>query len=325
MDRNIDYTLLYRVAKAYFVDQRTQQEIADTENFSRSQISRILKKAFDEKLVSYSLNFPTDVDEQTLSAQLCQHLGLEKVVLIPSFYGQTSQINQEEISKNLALGAADKLESLLEDAKNIGIGWGRTMYNASLFVRPPLKPIRGRTFIPLIGLSGDNSPVLQINTIVDRFGERYRAERHYINLQSLQPQSALASVSSTVLKPLLDRWNALDAAVISIGGPPASNKNLITEYPRLYRKQLQASGTLGDILSQFFFEDGTILELDSSFRLLALDIRQLIQIKNVIALAAGPDKVAPIYTAAKLGFMKTLVTDYDTGIKLLNYKGAHLL
>lgn len=325
MDRNIDYTLLYRVAKAYFVDQRTQQEIADTENFSRSQISRILKKAFDEKLVSYSLNFPTDVDEQTLSAQLCQHLGLEKVVLIPSFYGQSPQINQDEISKNLALGAADKLESLLEDAKNIGIGWGRTMYNASLFVRPPQKPIRGRTFIPLIGLSGDNSPVLQINTIVDRFGERYRAERHYINLQSLQPQSALASVSSTVLKPLLDRWNSLDAAVISIGAPPASNKNLITEYPRLYRKQLQASGTLGDILSQFFFEDGTILELDSSFRLLALDIRQLTQIKNVIALAAGPDKVAPIYTAAKMGFMKTLVTDYDTGIKLLNYKGAHLL
>ena len=325
MDRNIDYTLLYRVAKAYFVDQRTQQEIADIENFSRSQISRILKKAFEENLVSYSLNFPTDVDQEALSAQLCEKLGLERVVLIPSFYGQDAQINAEEISKNLALGIADRLAELIGEAKKVGIGWGRTMYNASLFVQPPQKIIRGRTFIPLIGLSGDNSPSLQINTIVDRFGERFRAERHYINMASLQPSAVVGTRDTDALKSLLDHWNSLDAAVISIGGPPASNKNLIMEYPRAYKKQLQASGTVGDILSQFFYEDGRSLDLDSSFRLLSLDIRHLPKIKNVIALAAGPDKVIPICTAAKMNYMKTLVTDYDTGIKLLNYKGDHLL
>ena len=36
MDRNLDYTLLYRVAKAYFQEPRTQQEIADVENFVHS-------------------------------------------------------------------------------------------------------------------------------------------------------------------------------------------------------------------------------------------------------------------------------------------------
>ena len=325
MDRNIDYTLLYRVAKAYFVDQRTQQEIADIENFSRSQISRILKKAFEENLVSYRLNFPTDVDEDALSGQLREKLGLERVMLVPSFYSNNPQINPDEISKNLALGAADKVAELLGDAKNVGIGWGRTMYNTSLFVRPPQKSVRGRTFIPLIGLSGDNSPALQINTIVDRFGERFRAERHYVNMPSLQSRSSLSIGDSDSLKALLERWNSLDAVIISIGGPPESNKNLISEYPRAYKKQLQSSGTVGDILSQFFFEDGSRWELDSSFRLLSLDIRQLTQVKNVIALAAGPDKVPAITAAAKMGYVKTLVTDYDTGIKLINDKGEHLL
>ena len=70
MDRNLDYTLLYRVAKAYYLDQKTQQEIADVENFSRSQISRILKKALDEGLVTYSLNFPAVVDEATMAVAL---------------------------------------------------------------------------------------------------------------------------------------------------------------------------------------------------------------------------------------------------------------
>ena len=321
----MDYTLLYRVAKAYFVDQRTQQEIADIENFSRSQISRIIKKALEENLVSYKLNFPTDVDEDTLSEQLRQALGLERVHLVPSFYGHNASISQDEISKNLALGAADKLADLLGDAKNVGLGWGRTMYNASLFVQPPQKPIRGRTFIPLIGLSGDNTPALQINTIVDRFGERFRAERHYVNMPSLQPMKPLGIGQEDAFRTLLDRWNHLDAAIISIGGPPSGNKNLISEYPRVYKKQLQASESVGDILAQFYFEDGRILEPDGNFRLLSLDIRQLKQVKNVIALAAGPDKLPAIRIAAKMGYLKTLVTDYDTGIKLLNYKGDHLL
>jgi type I restriction enzyme R subunit len=39
----------------------------------------------------------------------------------------------------------------------------------------------------------------------------------------------------------------------------------------------------------------------------------------------GPDKLPAIRIAAKMGYLKTLVTDYDTGIKLLNYKGDHLL
>ena len=325
MERHLDYTLLYRVAKAYFVDQRTQQEIADVENFSRSQISRILKRALEENLVTYKLNFPTDVDEEALSNRLRQELGLEQVHLVPSFYGQNTPISQDEISKNLALGAADKLADLLGDAKNVGLGWGRTMYNASLFVRPPQKSIRGRTFIPLIGLSGDNTPSLQINTIVDRFGERFRAERHYINMPSLQPNKPLGMGQEETIKALLDRWNSLDAAVISIGGPPAGNKNLISEYPRLYKKQLQASEAVGDILAQFFYEDGRVLEPDSSFRLLSVDIRQLNQVKNVIALAAGPDKIPAIRAAAKMKFVKTLVTDYDTGIKLLNTKGDYLL
>ena len=76
MERNIDYTLLYRVAKAYYVDKKTQQEIADVENFSRSQISRLLKRAIEEELVTYTLNFPNTVDESVLAEQVRMRLGL---------------------------------------------------------------------------------------------------------------------------------------------------------------------------------------------------------------------------------------------------------
>jgi len=268
VDRNMDYTLLYRVAKAYFVDQRTQQEIADIENFSRSQISRMLKKAVEEKLVRYTLDFPVRLEEQTLSRQLQEKLGLRQVVLIPSFYG-SDEVSPNEVSKNLAIGAAEKLADLLGEAKTVGVGWGRTMYNTSLYVRPPQKSVKGRVFIPLIGLSGDSNPVLQINTIVDRFGERFRADRYYVNMPSLQNRQDTFSAAETPATALRQKWEELDAAVVGIGIGPANNKNLISEFPKTYKRQIQSSGTVGDILSQFYYEDGSILELDSSFRLLA--------------------------------------------------------
>ena len=105
---------------------------------------------------------------------------------------------------------------------------------------------------------------------------------------------------------------------------PTTAKTLLSEFPRYYKKQIQNSGTAGDILSQFFYEDGRILELDSKFSLLALDIRRLRSVPNVIVPAAGPDKVEPICVAAKLGFMKTLVTDYNTAKIILNQKGENL-
>lgn len=322
MDRNMDYTLLYRVTKAYFKDKKTQQEISEVENFSRSQISRLLKKAQEEELVTYELNFPSDTDEEAMAEELRSLLGLERVVLIPSYYGlQQQEVSEKEVCKNLALGAGEKLAELLGDAKTVGLGWGRTMYNTSLYVRPAARPVRGRVFVPLIGLSGDNNPMLQINTIVDRFGERFHAERHYINMQSLQPTESMPVYDQNALKHLFARWDELDAAVVSIGAPPAGNKTLISEFPKNYKKQLQSSGTIGDILSQFFYEDGKIFDLDARFRLLAMDIERLRAVPNVIAIASGADKCRGICVAAKLGFIKTLVTDYDTAEMILNSEG----
>lgn len=319
MDRNLDYTLLYRVAKAYYKDQKTQQEIADVENFSRSQISRLLKRALEEELVTYTLNFPCEVDEDALSQRLCEELGLEKVVLIPSFYREAKKTSNDEICKNLTLGGSDKLSELLGDAKNVGVGWGRTVYNASLYVRPT-RIVKGRTFLPLIGLSGDNNPMLQVNTIVDRFGERFHADRKYVNLMSLQTYDSLRPNEKAALNALQAKWKELDAAIIGIGGAPTTAKTLLSEFPRYYKKQIQNSGTAGDILSQFFYEDGRKFHLDTQYRLLAMPLEDLRNVKNVIALAAGYDKCGPIRAAAKLGYIKTLITDYDTANGILAFE-----
>ena len=323
MDKNLDYTLMYRVAKAYYQDQRTQQEIADMENFSRSQVSRLLKRAPDEGLVTSKLVFPGMVDEVGLAARLEASLGLERVVLVPSFFTDYAKADRSAIYKNLAMGAAEQIPRVLADAKTIGVGWGRSVYNTSLNLRPH-PSVADRIFVPLIGYMGDNNPALQINTIVDRFGQMFYANRKYINLPSLQSCRGY-DMNWHQLQDLQKKWDALDAAVVGIGASPVDDWSLLKEFPDNYRDKVLASAARGDILSQFFTADGKTYNVDDfgcNVQLIALKLEKLRSVKNVIAIAAGIEKYEAICVAAEKGYIKTLITDFNTADGIIQLKGA---
>ncbi|MEA3459271.1 MAG: helix-turn-helix domain-containing protein, partial [Chloroflexota bacterium] len=52
------HRLLYRIAQAYYVDELTQQEIANRFRLSRSKVSRSLQKAKHEGIISIDLVAP---------------------------------------------------------------------------------------------------------------------------------------------------------------------------------------------------------------------------------------------------------------------------
>ena len=45
MTKKQDLTLLYRIARQYYIDRIPQTQIAEKENISRSQISRLITRA----------------------------------------------------------------------------------------------------------------------------------------------------------------------------------------------------------------------------------------------------------------------------------------
>ena len=66
------------------------------------------------------------------------------------------------------------------------------------------------------------------------------------------------------------------------------------------------------MLAQFFYKDGTPLDLQEYYRQTAFSIEKLANVPKTICLAGGADKVDAIYAGAKAGFFKTLVTDSVT-------------
>lgn len=317
MKKPSDLTLLYRIAKYYYMERRTQQEIADIENISRSQISRLLARAMDEGIVSYKVELPIEMDVCSMHSELEELLNLKRVILIPSQYNGKGVFQDEEQNRNLAVGAADYLNDLLIDSKVIGVGWGRTMYLTSQYLHYKHMS-KDVTVVPLVGASGDRNPNLQINTIVDRFSEHINAERIYVNSLALsQSKYQRSPYEESMLQSLIEYWEMLDSAVIGIGAPPSVSKTMIYEFSEDYVKTIKSSRAIGDILSQFYYKNGKLLELPEEYQLLAYDIERLKALPNVIAIAAGNRKVDSIITAAKMGIIKTLITDYDTAKEIL--------
>ena len=309
MQDNTDYTMLYRIAKYYYVDNMTQSEIALIEHMSRPHISRLLDKARQEGIVEIKVNMPEKLQVEKTAQILKEKLGLKNVIIAPT-PTETKNLNKK-ISMNIATVAAKSIPKLIKGCTNIGIGWGYTMYQTSLLLS--YTGSINATFVPLVGTSGENNPILQINAIVDRFAEKFRADSYYINIPAIRKkETELSQIENKRLIRLKQYWHHLDAVIVGLGNSPKVGEFLVSEVSKEYKECIANSNTLGDILCQFFYEDGTTLDNLGEYEHTCLPLSELKNIKNVICLAGGAAKVNGIISAAHNGFFNILITDSNT-------------
>jgi DNA-binding transcriptional regulator LsrR (DeoR family) len=307
-----DSALLFRVAKYYYLDDCSQSEIAQLENISRPQVSRLLHKARDVGIVRIAVVPPDTPDRSRLIERLQDVLGLDGMCISPSTE------KDKENDAGVYSVAATYLSDVLSRCKNVGVGWGKTMYFTSfqLISKPGNKEL---TFIPIIGNSGTTIPYYQINSITDRFAEKFSAKAYYTQSQFLSPVTRLPQIDQKRLVDLKKRWEGLDAAVIGLGGKIISPKTYFDELPARTNTKRLAEHALGDILGQFFMDDRTIFQFPKEYQVIALDLEALKRIEQVICIARGRHKVEAIVHAARHGYIRTLVTDEFTAKAVLDF------
>ncbi|MDR3644082.1 MAG: sugar-binding domain-containing protein [Clostridia bacterium] len=315
MQENIDYMMLYRIAKYYYEDHISQNDIAKKEHVSRPHVSRLLAKACDCGIVTIKVSLSDELQTSETRHVLKEKLGLKDVII--AFVPNESRNIDQKISLNIATVAAKAFPKLIKGCKNIGLGWGYTMYQTSLQISYNNECDK-LTFVPLIGTSGEDNPYLQINSIVDRFAEKHGANSYYTNIPVVREKyMELGKIEQQRYGRLKRYWDKLDMAVIGLGPPPMEGKFLISEISAEYKQSIINSHTQGDILSQFFYEDGSTYNVNPQYRQACYDISRLKEVKNVVCLAGGSSKVNGIIAAARNSFFNTLITDSSTAKLIL--------
>lgn len=313
MTANYDKMTILRIAKYYYLDGLSQQEIADRENIHRSQISRILKLARELGYVQIRISSPESYNADSLARQVQQRTGLNEVYVAPAL---SPQAEQEE---SLYFFAARYLEELLAHSRNIGFGMGKTLYHVASQLSKQ-KPEERQEFFSVAGSSGTDNPYLQASVILDNFARPFGGRCHYNNFPICVERDRMSALEMNRFDELQRAYNALDTVVLSIGGP------FNVEYPYLEEFSLMERGIdvakalkrpHGNILGHVFYDRGESLELPEEYLITSMSLPLLTKVPNVICIANGKQKVDSIISASEQKYIKTLITDEITAREIV--------
>ncbi len=309
-----DKRMLYEIARQYHELGKTQNEIADSLNISRSQVSRALKQAQDEGIVIINV-IPPEFDFSDLEDELCSVFSLDAVVIISGSAGPSKLLTQ-----NLGMAGAKYLDKTLKSGHVIGVSWGATLrelVEALNAIKPNPREV---LVIPLLGGQGQASPDLQVNDIASRVSMAFGGSHLYIHAPSFvdTPEARLTMMKDSNIRNVADKWATADVAVMGIGClvPPST---LLEEggFPPNELIELEKIGVVGDICMRFFDVHGIPVNTPLEERIIGASLGQLKSIEHVVAVAGGLNKARAILGALRTGVINVLITDDIAARKVL--------
>jgi deoxyribonucleoside regulator len=312
MSEREDLQLMVQVARLYYENDQTQEEIARQLNITRQKVSRLLIEARAQGIVKIAILDPSPGDPQ-LREDLKNMFHLHDVVLAAS-----DGLEGDQLRTSIGMTAAEHIKKVMQDGKSVGVGWGRTLFEAiKTLRRNGQKRIH---VVPLIGGIGDLSPFFQVNELARRLSEAFNGTYRYFYAPAfIQDNSILESLIKTQeIAQVMEQWDKLDVAFVGIGQvefQQISSMFFADHIPPKTLAQLESKGTVGDICARFFDSEGK--EILPETGVIGIGLDQLRAIPEVIGIAGGIEKVRAVLGALRGGYIKTLITDVATARAVL--------
>lgn len=306
--------LLTRVAWLYYVEQLSQQEIADRLRISRMRVTRLLQRARDEHIVEIRI---TTSSEPWLAMEraLVARFGLRDAVVVPSDGG-------ERLRQHLAQAAAAYLERILCDGDVLGVGSGATLSEIPVFIRRSSHP--RCLVVELIGGLSRTDRTINPYDCSWRLAEALGARSEHLQVPAMVENAAIVQnlLEDSVTRAALDRAGACDIALVGIGQMDSPIRASMDYVPPESLPRLLAAGAVGDILLRFYDAQGRSVCTGFDDQILGLTLEQLRKIPTVIAVAGGSEKAAAIAGALRGGLVDVIVCDQATSAEILALAAA---
>jgi DNA-binding transcriptional regulator LsrR (DeoR family) len=311
MEENI--RLLIKVALLYYNEKLTEQEISARLGISRPKVSRLLKKALEIGIVEIKIN--TNNDLTSMEKEIEKKYKLQEVKIV-----EYKTEENELLKKELGKAAAELLVRIIKNGDIIGVSWGTTIALIPQFIKIN-KRLNTCLFVPLVAGLGQAPYEIQANNIAIEFAKAFGAKWQLLHapaiVENLEVKKSI--LSDSMVKKSLEIAAKADVAIVGIGGPINTSTILESGYfGENEINELNREGAIGDICSRFFDINGNICErAEINNRIIGISLEQLKQIKRVVGVAGGKNKIQAIKSALKGSYINILVTDTVTAEELL--------
>jgi DNA-binding transcriptional regulator LsrR (DeoR family) len=301
---------LVQVARLYYEEGLSQQEVADRLGVSRSLIALYLNNAREAGIVRVQIVDPTNACT-SLTDSLKEQTGLDNITVIPNPRGPQS-LSQRAV----AGAAAGHLAKTLNDGDTLGLAWGRTTsLVVDLLGTTQARQVR---VLPLMGESGHSGLHSQMNRLVMQAAQQLGAEPNFLSLPMVLSSAKLchALVREAGISGIIDRWDHIDLACLGVGVVPPV-PGMVVYIGDEYLPPLIEKGAVGDICGIYYDRDGRIIKSGLEGRMIAVSVEQLQAAGSRMAVAWGVNKAVAVLGALRTGLISTLFIDQAMAERIL--------
>ena len=297
------YALATKAAWYYYMEDNTQAKIAEVMGVSRAKVIRLLEEARAQGIVQFSFR---KNDSQRVSAEqlLIDRFGLKDAFVVPT------PLDSSAINQSIAQGAAHYVSDHLREDGYLNIGYGDTVSRMLGFLAK-----NREESLNVVSLTGGVSYYLpSVGTTA--YSMHLFLTPSPLVVSSRQVRDALLDEKS--LQDVSTMTEYADMSVVGIGaaveGATVLRNGILNEGELTV---LKMQGAVGDVLNHFMDKDGNLIQTEIEDRVISTDLDKLRQLKNVVGVAGGKDKVTAIKAVLNGGYLNVLITDSDTAAELL--------
>lgn len=282
-----------RIAWLYYVEGKTQDEVANIVGMNRSRVLRILAAARLDGTVQIRVTTRMSRCVE-LERQLESRWSLTRAIVVP----EPQDPSQLRAIIGAEVGAY--MSQAVTSDMTVGLGWGKTLTSGV----PAIVP-RGADGVKVVAMLGGLTRVSEINPseFAWRVADRLSAECYMLASPVYAPDKRTrdALIAHPGLAEVFVRTQSLDMAVVSVGD--LTPHSVFSEYGLLTREEiasLEAAGAVGDLLCHFIDADGNVIDHPVNERVIAVNPNTLRGTRQIVLASGGWHKLTVIRAALKL-------------------------
>jgi len=308
-----DLRLLTKISKLYYEENLTQDEIMARLQLSRSKVSRLLQRARERGIVKITVMSPPGLFPD-LEAELEERYHLKEAIVVEVRDPQSQSL----VSRELGIAAASYLLRTIQDNDVIGISWGTTLSHMVAALQP--RPTPGAHVVQIIGGLGPPESEVHATDLCRRLSQLLQCHLTLLPAPGIVDHAVAREVilSDSHVRRAFELFSRINVAYVGVGAPTPDSVIMrdgsILSWNEL--DDLLEKGAVGDIALRFFDASGRPVISEINERVIGITLEELCQIKRVVGVAGGPQKVEVLRAALKGGLINVLITDHVTAYQL---------
>jgi DNA-binding transcriptional regulator LsrR (DeoR family) len=309
------------VARLYYQEGQSQQQIAVALGISRSNVSRMLTMAVDVGIVQIRIIDPAGRD-QDLEARLRTAFGLRDARVALAGSGAPGA---HDALAGVGVQAAALLLESLSDGTTAALSWGTALQSMVWACTPERE--YAASLVQLVGglssIANEISGQELVRELASRLGS---ATYRYLHAPAvLATQEARDSLlAETSVHQTLDLARRADIAFVGVGTPTHGSSAAVLDSLHLSAREAKAFWArrpVGDIAARYFDAEGLPIGGPVQDRVLAVTVEDLLKIPTVVGVAAGRVKAQGVLGALRGRLVDVLVCDDGLARALLAAAG----